>query len=85
MEQSSAAHLKYTWRAFNNGEYQKAIEYAESCIFQYSKKAKLMQERLDDFVKGELMKSENGIITLQDKDGTFEIKIDDIQKGKLDY
>lgn len=48
-------------------------------------KVKVLTYDNDDFVKGELIKSENGIITLQDKDGTFEIKIDDIQKGKLDY
>jgi len=39
----------------------------------------------DDYIKGELIKSENGIITLKNNNDMFEIKIDDIQKGKLDY
>ncbi len=39
----------------------------------------------DDYIRGELIKSENGIITIKNKNDVSEIRIEDIQKGKLDY
>ncbi len=63
-------------RTFHNPE-----EYS---IF-VGNKAKILTFDDDDFLKGEIIKSENGIVTLKHKDGVSEIKIDDIQKGKLDY
>lgn len=48
-------------------------------------KVKILTFDDDDYIKGELIKCDNGIITLKDKENEFEIKIDDIQKGKLDY
>lgn len=48
-------------------------------------KVKILTFDDNDFIKGELVKFENGIVTLKAKNGMFEIKIDDIQKGKLDY
>lgn len=48
-------------------------------------KVKILTFDNDDYIKGELIKCENGIISLKNKKGVSEIKIDDIQKGKLDY
>ena len=48
-------------------------------------KVKILTFDDNDFIRGELIKSEDGIITLKHKDGLSEINIDDIQKGKLDY
>jgi len=48
-------------------------------------KVKILTFDDDDFIRGELIKSEDGVITLKHEDGLSEIKIDDIQKGKLDY
>lgn len=38
-----------------------------------------------DYINGELVKSEDGVITIKTKNESIDIKIDDIQKGKLDY
>lgn len=39
----------------------------------------------NEYIHGELLGSENGIVSLKVEDEVIEIKIDDIQKGKLDY
>lgn len=63
-------------RTFKNPE-----EYS---IFAGSK-VKILTFDDDDYIKGELVKFEDGIVTLKYKDEELEIKFDNIQKGKLDY
>ncbi|MGL1892043.1 MAG: hypothetical protein OCD02_10470 [Spirochaetaceae bacterium] len=48
-------------------------------------KVKILTFDDDDYIKGELIKSEDGIVTIKSKNDMIEIKIDDIQKCKLDY
>ncbi|WP_187759758.1 hypothetical protein [Thiospirochaeta perfilievii] len=49
-------------------------------------KIKVLTFDEDDYIKGELIKSEDGVITLIDSSNkSIEINIDNIRKGKLDY
>ncbi len=61
--------------------FKNPIEYS---IF-IGNKVKVLTFDDDEFLKGELISSEDGIITIKNKSDIYEIKIDDIQKGKLDY
>ena len=48
-------------------------------------KVKVLTFDDSEYIHGELTQCEDGIIILKNKDDVYEIKIDDIQKGKLDY
>ena len=48
-------------------------------------KVKILTYDESDFVHGEILKSENGFVSLKTDNDVLEINIDDIQKGKLDY